>query len=34
VQRWRLTVAKGKDKAFTQEYEMIAVDGQWSLRGP
>jgi len=27
-------VRKGKDKPKAQEYELIAVDGKWFLRGP
>jgi len=34
VQRWRFTARKGKDKPIGQEYELIAIDGQWALRAP
>jgi len=27
-------VRKGEDKAKAQEYDVIAVDGKWFLRGP
>ena len=34
VQRWRFTLRKGKDAPTTQDYDLIAVDGKWALRGP
>jgi hypothetical protein len=34
TQRWRFEVRKGKGKATAQEYDVIAVDGKWFLRGP